>query len=250
MAAIDLLVAGHFEEAIAAYQRELDINGDDAGSVAGLASAYMGAGLYREAIPLKWRLHELDKVETPDHPGQHLYISCAHWCLDEWERAIELAYGLCAGILNRSIGMAPDLAGGATFGLILHYMGITAKQTVIAEYAVEYLRKLNVRYDRQPVRYQFPKHIVKQILGQMSFEDALEGATKHRTLDGALKAAVKDRSKKMNLGEALFHDGLLRRVQGDEAGCLTRMKEVFNLGYQTEPIHWYIARHEVGEHSL
>ncbi|ESW89749.1 hypothetical protein X770_12660 [Mesorhizobium sp. LSJC269B00] len=141
--------------------------------------------------------------------------------------------------------MAPDLAGGATFGLVLHYMALTTGDDATRDYAFEYLRKLNVKYNKRPTLFRYPVQTVKQMLGEIAFEDALEGATKERNLAAAFRAADSNRSIKLALGVALFHDGALRRVSGDETGCMERMQQVFDMGYQTEPVRWYLARHEV-----
>jgi tetratricopeptide (TPR) repeat protein len=247
MSALDHLMAGAFDEAITAYQTELVSKPDDGGATSGLAHAYMGAGRYEEAIPWEWRVHERAKARNPDSPGELLYLSCAHWCLEDRNRAIELARELCASILDRTVSMAPDQAGGATFGLILHYMSVTGRDDANRDYALEYLRKLNVKYDKQPTLFRYPVQTVKQLLGEVAFEDALEGATKERSLAAACRAAESNRSFKLALGVVLFHDGLLRRVQGDEVACADRMKQVFDLGYQTEAFRWYLARHEVAK---
>jgi tetratricopeptide (TPR) repeat protein len=248
MEALDFLIAGRFDEAIEAYSQELKIDHNDISAIAGLASAYMGASKFEEAIPLKLRVHERAINHTPDSPGQHLNLSCAYWCLENRSYAIELAHGLCAGILSGAVNMAPDQAGGATFGLILYYMALTASDTVNVDYALQYLQKLNVKFDKHPHRFFYPKHTVKQLLGELSFEDALEGATQQRNLSAAYRAADNDRSIKIDLGGVLFHDAVFHRTSGDSAGCMMRMKEVFELGYQTEPIWWYLARHELVRH--
>lgn len=244
MDALDYLVAGRFDEAVPAYLEELAYDGQDISAIAGLASAYMGLGNYRSAIPLMQRVHESNKRNL-DHPGQHLYLAIAYWCLDDRDHAIKLVFGLCASILNRTVSMAPDSAGGATFGLILQYMAVTMNDSAKLDYALRYLKKLNVKYDKTPRRYRYPVATVKQLLGELSFEDALESATGERDLKAGYRAADKNRSIKLDIGEVLFHDGALRRANGDEVGCKTRMQEVFALGYRTEPVRWYLARHEV-----
>jgi hypothetical protein len=204
----------------------------------------MGIGNYGAAIPLKLRVHDHEK-HNPDHPGQHLYLAAAYWCLGDQGRAIELAYGLCAAILDRTVSMAPDHAGGATFGLVLHYMAVTAGDDANRDYALRYLKKLNVKYDKRPSLFRYPVATVKQLLGEMSFEEALLSATGERDLVAAQRAAMGNRSTMLALGQVLFHDGAIRRAHGDEAGCKARMQEVFDLGYRTDPVCWYLARHEV-----
>jgi tetratricopeptide (TPR) repeat protein len=245
MIALDLLIAGQFNEAIEAYQQELEIGPAERSSLAGLASAFMGAGRYNEAIPVKWKVNENNKVRNPDSPGQLLELSCAYWCLDDHYRAIDLARQLCASILDGSVSMAPDQAGGATFGLILHYMAVTGGDEGNRDYALDYLRSLNLKYDKRPTLFSYPVQTVKQLLGEMTFEDALEAATKQRSLPAAFEAAKPRQLALPWLGIALFHDGAIRRASGDETGCIERMRQVYELGYQTESIRWQLARHEV-----
>lgn len=245
MTALDLLMAGRFDEAIDAYKLELANDPTDIGSVDGLSHAYRESGLFGAAIPLMERVHEHQK-RNPDHPGQHLYLSVAYWCLDDRSCAIDLVHGLCVAILDGSVSMAPDHAGGATFGLVLYYMAVTAGDEVDRDYALHFLKKLNVKYDKRPTMFRYPVASVKQLLGEVSFEDALESATGERTLAGAYCATKGNRSTMLALGQVLFHDGAIRRAHGDEAACSERMQEVFDLGYQTESVCWYLARHEVG----
>ncbi|MBS3931520.1 MAG: tetratricopeptide repeat protein [Sphingomonadales bacterium] len=245
MTALDLYMEGRFNEAIDAYRLELAENPGDIGSIDGLASSLRGTGDFASAIPLMEQVHEHQK-RNPDHPGQHLNLAVAYWCLDDRARAIELARGLCAAILNGSVSMAPDHAGGATFGLVLHYMAVTAGDEINRDYTLRYLKKLNVKYDKRPTLFRYPVATVKQVLGEVSFEDALASATGERDLASAHRAANGNRSTMLALGQVLFHDGAIFRANGDEANCKARMQEVFDLGYQTESVCWYLARHEVG----
>jgi hypothetical protein len=245
MRALDYLMTGRFAEAVTAYQMKLTACSDDQASASGLAHAYMGAGRYADAIPWEWRVHENAKKENPDSPGELLYLTCAYWCLEERSRAMELARELCNSIANGTVSMSPDQAGGATFGLILHYMAVTVRDGENHDFALEYLRKLNAKYRKRPTLFRYPVETVKQLLGEASFEDALEAATKERSLASAYTSAESNRSIKLALGIALFHDGALRRAQNDELACADRMKQVNDLGYQTDAFRWYLARHEV-----
>lgn len=251
--AYELRNAGHFDEAIAAYRNEIAANPGNIDLVYGLSQAYLGAGDYAEAIPLLWQVHHDEKAKIKDHPGQQLNIACAYWCTENRNQAIELARGLCEGILDRSIGMAPDLAGGATYGLILHYMTTTARDASNFEYALKYLKKLKVKYDKNPDRIQAPRQSVRQLLGNTSFKEVLREATysvveKRPGVDDLSKAkklAQKNISTKSALRVALFHDGVYRRTLGDEVGCMSRMKEVTDLGISGSLTRYYLARHEI-----
>jgi tetratricopeptide (TPR) repeat protein len=189
MKAVDELMRGNFAEAIIGFKQELLLDPNSIVSVDGLSKALQGAGKFQEALPFLQRVHTYQKENNPGAPGQLLAISCANWCIGDQVYAIELARELCDGILNGSISMAPDQVSGTTFGLILHYMSITAKDKSNYDYALEYLGKLNDKYDKQQARFQYPIQTVKQILGELRFEDALEGATKERVLAVAFNAA-------------------------------------------------------------
>ena len=245
MDALRELMAGNFPEAVIGFERELLLTPDDIAPADGLSKALQGAGDYLRALPFMQRVHSYQKSNNPDAPGQLLAMACAYWCLSDQGKALELVRELCTSMLDGSVSMAPDQAGGATFGLILHYMSVTAGDDVNCDYALDYLRKLDVKYDKRPTLFRYPVQTVKQVLGELTFEDALEGATKVRTLAAAYEAAKSSRLVLGELGIALFHDGILRRASGDEAGCLQRMQQVFDLGHQTESIRWQLARHEL-----
>jgi tetratricopeptide (TPR) repeat protein len=245
MDALRELMSGNFSEAVNGFEQELRLGPDDISSVDGLSAAYQGIGDYEKALPLMGRVHAYQKAGNPDAPGQLLAMACAYWCLSDRNKALGLVHELCASMLDGSVSMAPDQAGGATFGLVLHYMAETAKDGANRDYALDYLRKLNAKYDKRPTLFRYPVQTVKQVLGELSFEGALEGATKARSLPAAYQAAKSSRLALGELGIALFHDGALYRASGDEAGCMERMQRVFDLGYQTESIRWQLARHEV-----
>ncbi|MBP2161595.1 MULTISPECIES: lipopolysaccharide assembly protein LapB [Asticcacaulis] len=247
MEALDYFMEGRFSEAIDAFRCKLTNEPDDIAWVDGLAKSYCEVGDFVAALPFLEHVHNYQKAKNPDSPGQQLQLSCAYWCLDDRARAIALTRELCASILDRSINMAPDQAGGATFGLILHYMSATTGDVDNYEYALDYLRKLNIKYDKRPTQFRYPVLTVKQVLGEVSFEDVLEGVTNERTLAAALRATVTSRLVKSELGIALFHDGTLQRITDNEIGCRKRMSQVFELGYQTESIRWYLARNEIAK---
>lgn len=236
---------GDFAEAIDGYERALALNPDDIASIDGLAKSFEGSGDYRKAIPLLERVSAYQRGQIPDHPGQLVSLSCAHWYLDERTKALAIGRELCLGLLKRKINMAPDSAGGATFGLILHFMSVTSGDAANLEFAIDYLHKLNKNYEKRPTNYLFPKQTVKQVLGELSFEDALEGATGERTLFGAFEAAKTRRLSLVYLAIALFHDGVIKRSSGDEVGCMERMRQVYDFGYKAET-RWELARKELG----
>lgn len=137
MDALHELMAGNFSEAVRGFEQELSLAPDDIASADGLSKALQGAGNYRRALPLLERVHSYQKGSNPGAPGQLLPLSCAHWCRNDRDKALELVRDLCARMLDGSISMAPDQAGGATFGLVLHYMAVTAEDERNRNYALD-----------------------------------------------------------------------------------------------------------------
>ncbi len=241
----DLLTAGRFAEAAQAYRLMQADEPKRRAATSGLAQALCGLGDYRAAIPFLEEEHRNDVLTLPGSPGKRLELACAHWCLDERSTAIELAHGLCADLLKRRVYMAPDLAGGATFGLVLHYMAVTARVPGEIDYALACLKALNAKYDKQPRRYRFPVQTVKQLLGEGTFEQAWEAARLRPDAVVLTQGPEPDRPVRIHESIALFHDGVQRRTRGDETGCLSRMRQVFEMGHRTDLICWRLARHEV-----
>ena len=220
--ALDFLIDGQFEESVEAYEKSLVKNPLDHPSQAGLAAALMGAGRYDEAIPLKWEVHKRDVSKVPDTCGQLVDLACAYWCVNDRSRAIELAHELVAGNLARKINMAPDLAGGCSFGLMLYYMAVSSGSVLERDYALASLSKFKAKYDKNPLFFGFPKLCVQQLFGAASFEDALESATGERSVESAVATARPNRARVDDLSVVLFNDGSFRRGVGDEDGCAQR----------------------------
>jgi tetratricopeptide (TPR) repeat protein len=126
MDALELLINQRYVESAREYRKLLKRNPDDWAAVDGLSTCLMAVGAYAEALPLLHRLDEYERQDLPGHPGSKRDLACSYWCLDQWPAAMELMRGLVEGILDRSIEFG-DLAGGVQQGLLLHYMGVTAK---------------------------------------------------------------------------------------------------------------------------
>jgi tetratricopeptide (TPR) repeat protein len=243
---LDLLDARRYEEAIAGYRALLAVNPDNEIAVDGLASALFAAGYYRESIPLQWQMDEFERSETSDHCGRGIQISCAHWCLGERDEALRLMHAQCAGILDRSIGMAPDGGGGSTMGVLLHYMAVTMGDAKETGYAIKYLEKLNQKYDKRPFDTPYPSHLVKYILGLIDLPALLEGAVGESDLDRATALAIRPDSllKRRFLCAVLFHVGVMCRKAGDEARAKAWFGRVFALDNPNFEEEWNLARFE------
>jgi hypothetical protein len=167
------------------------------------------------------------------------------WCINDRARAIQLVHGLITGNLSGQINMAPDGAGGASFGLLLYYMAVTVGDQGEREYALALLRKLKAKYDKTPTFFGDPKTTVQQLFGSASFEDALEGASRERAVKSALVKATMSRAVAVKLSVVLFYDGVFHRAASNEDGFQERMSQVHQLGYWADPLYWYFARNEL-----
>jgi hypothetical protein len=195
---------------------------------------------YKDALPLFWRADEDERKELPGLPGFQADLSCLYWCLGDQAQAIKLMRGLAEGILNSSISYG-DLAGGVEQGLLLYYMGTTARDPEAAAFALKYLRN---RAKRSAIRL-WPGPLARYYLGDISFEDVLSAATGQDNVADAISAAGTHLMNRRKLCGALFHDGVRYRAQGAEDLCLARMRECYALENPVIELEWYLARYEV-----
>ena len=240
MDAYELLMSQRYAEAIREYRKLLERNPVDWAPVDGLSTCLMAIGAYAEALPLLNRLDEHERASLPGHPGSKRSIACSYWCLDQWPTAMKLMRGLVEGILDRSIEFG-DLAGGVQQGLLLHYMGVTAKDREAVAFSIAYLRKLS---KKSSIDY-WPGPLARYVLGEISFEEVLAALAKQSDVGNPFEAALTDILARRWLCVALFHDGLRHRVAGQEELCMGRMQECFGLENPFIEPEWYLARYEV-----
>jgi len=217
-----------------------------------MATADRDKGDYGEALRLFERLavyHREDKVANRAAPGNPVYridIACLHWLLRDYSTAIAQMHGLAAGILDRSIKYA-DAAGGMKQGLLLYYMAVTAKIPEESSYALDYLRNRLNRLRailRKSLIGFWPCPVAEYLLGDVGFDAVMEGVN-----DRSIKIALPDAEARHELGRrnmlslALFYDGVKSRTRGDEAHCLTRMRECYSL--ERHMSEWYLGRYEI-----
>src|SRR5437879_985210 len=168
MDAYELRKNQRYAESIREYRKLLERNPDDWASIDGLSASLMATGAYTEALPLLDRIDERQREILPGSPGSKRALACSYWCLDQWPAAMKLMRGLVEGILDGSIEFG-DLAGGVQQGLLLHYMGVTAKDREAVAFALSYLRKLAKKSSIK----LWPGPVARYILEEISFDDML-----------------------------------------------------------------------------
>jgi tetratricopeptide (TPR) repeat protein len=240
MDAYELLKSHRYADSIREYRRQLELNPDDWAAIAGLIKPLMAVGAYAETLPLLYRLDEHERESLPGHPGSKRDLACSYWCLDQWPTAMKFMRGLVEGILDRSIEFG-DLAGGVQQGLLLHYMGVTAKDKEAVAFSIGYLRRLS---KKSSIHY-WPGPLARYMLGEISFEEVLAALSKQSDVGNPFEAALTDVLARRWLCVALFHDGLRHRVAGQEELCMGRMQECLELENPFIEPEWYLARYEV-----
>jgi tetratricopeptide (TPR) repeat protein len=240
MDAYELLKSHRYADSIREYRRQLELNPDDWAAIAGLIKPLMAVGAYAETLPLLYRLDEHERESLPGHPGSKRDLACSYWCLDQWPTAMKFMRGLVEGILDRSIEFG-DLAGGVQQGLLLHYMGVTAKDKEAVAFSIAYLRRLS---KKSSIDY-WPGPLARYMLEEISFDEVLAALSKRLKVSDPLEAALTDILARRWVCVALFHDGIRHRVAGQEELCMGRMQECFGLENPFIEPEWYLARYEV-----
>jgi tetratricopeptide (TPR) repeat protein len=240
MDALALLRTHRYAESISVCQKILVAKPNDIAAVDIMADSLRAIGRYADALPLFERVGAEEKAckVTPGHPGRQMPISCAYWCLGNHAQAVSLMHGLVKGILDGSIQYG-DAAGGMSQGLLLYYMGVTARKPEETSYALDYMRNRLKRSLVQP----WPCPVAQYYLGDISFEKVMEAVNRKRALP--LDPTKVGLGRRRDLIVALFHDGIKNRAQGDEERCLVRMRECHALEDPLIEEEWYLARYEV-----
>lgn len=241
----DLTTHGRFAEAELAYRALLSKDPLDVGSIEGLSKALMGLRRFEEPIELLKIVHASYKAKTPDHPGTVLDTAVCFWRLGRDQDARRLMAEVCADVLAKRVNMAPDLAGGATFGLVLLYMADTRADDPYLTIAFDYLKKLNKKYEAKPYAYRFPKLIVRQALGIVAFEEVLLDEFGNSGLEDLFRLARRSRPDAGSLKDALFFDGVIRRMHGDEQGFHERIVQADSIDYFAGNAIWHFIKHEL-----
>jgi hypothetical protein len=152
--------------------------------------------------------------------------------------------GLAEGILGGSIGYG-DMAGGVQQGLLLHYMGVTARDPEAVAFALSYLRKLA---KKSRIRL-WPGPVARYILGEIGFDDVFYVAAEHvvtvHSPDPSPDPSLEGLMERRETCVALFHDGVRYRAEGQEKLCLDRMRECAKINARFIEPECYLARYEV-----
>jgi hypothetical protein len=248
----ELMQSHKYDEVIAESRQRLTVNPEDQAAIGWMASALQAKGAYQEAIEWLERSDSLksqDKqfnIAVPGYPGSRVRIACLHWLLGERESAISGMHGLTAGILDRKIKYAHDVAGGMTQGLLLYYMAVTAKVPQQASFALDYLRNRveNLRKRvKERLSESWPCPVAQYLLGDVGFKSVLEEVERKPNL------AVPDAAARIEIGRrnwlmlSLFYDGVKSRVAGDETHCLIRMRQAYLL--ENRSVEWFLTRYEI-----
>jgi tetratricopeptide (TPR) repeat protein len=248
MKARELFWAHRYTEASAEYRRDLAKNPNDMAAVGGMANVLRAGGEYAESLLYFERLaaqRREDKIANMVAPGSfpwQIDIACLHWLLGNRSKAIQMMHGSVAGIIDGTIKYG-DAAGGMTQGLLLYYMGISAKEPEEISFALSYMQnRLN-----QNVGQNWPRAVAQYYLGNTTFENVMESVNRRPNIAVPLEVAKVDLLRRRRLSVALFHVGIRSRAQGDEERCLVRMQECFALENPLIEQEWYLARYEVNK---
>jgi hypothetical protein len=243
----ELIWSHKYADAIHDLRRHLQSNPADMAATGWMANALRAAGDYREALVFFERRAEYrrqDKVANIMTPGSapwDIDIACLHWLCGDRAKAMQMMHGLAAGVLDGSIQYVSDAAGGVSRGLLLYYMAVSENKPEEMSFALGYLR------DRikQRMIQMWPCAVASYCLGDIPFAKVMEDVNEKIVTMPPIDPATLELGRRMRLCDALFHDGVKSRAQGNEAHCLARMRECAALENPVVEQEWYLARYEV-----
>ncbi len=259
MNADESIKAHQYAAAISMCRAELEKEPDNIYTKNELSTALFANGDYVEAIALLIESGNRAKAQrhTPGNPGNDDKISVCQWCLGNRDEAIRLMKGLCAGILNGKIQYSSSTGGGEQ-GLLLHYMATTTQDDELRQYAFDYMKKViaqQAKYlpHRQILDLGWPIPLMAFVLGEAPYSQVMKFATSSRmhtkeTTEDAVEArliANTDLMTRRRLTNVYLQEATLARANGDEEGCVAKMRECYELENPIIESSWYIARYEM-----
>jgi len=242
-----LLFNHKYDDVISRCRRVLEQKPDDPASTEGMARALRAKAQYAESLAFFERLaiqrsrDEATNRVAPDSFPWNIDIACLHWMLGNESTATQMMHGLAAGVLDGTVNYG-DAAGGVTQGLLLYYMGVSINRPQEVTFALGYMRN---RVDRSVSRV-WPTPVAQHYLGDVTFEQLLEAASRRANVAVEVEAWKVDLGKRRRITVALFHNGIRGRAQGDNGHCLARMRQCCELENPLLEQEWYLARHENG----
>ena len=252
------MLSNDYNQVIAESRQQLLENPNNMSAVGRMARAFCAKGEYREALVEFERLaahHRKDEITNtlaPSNPAYGIDTSTLHWLLGDRTSETSEMHGLAAGVLDGSIKYG-DAGGGMRQGLLLYFMGITAKMPSEAAYALKYLRNRVEKLRKQlgvHMNVAWPCSVAQYLLGDVAFEAVMECVNHQAKLTAPDSAARLELGRRSRLKLALFYDGIRSRALGEEAHCLARMRECLGLEDASNSLESYLARDEVQKASL
>jgi hypothetical protein len=233
--------AGRFNDAIAAFQRQLaDGSGERVVNVGGLGESLMAVGRYAEAIPFLSEAGELEKRGLPGSLGRDTEVSVCEWLSGNRERGICAMRAIVSGLQSGSITYANDQVGGLKHGLLLNYMATSADLPEDKKISAGFIKKLS----QSAKAKKWPGPVGQYLLGMVSLEDALEAGVGVRDLEQAKQLAAADLMKRRRLTNMLFNAAVASRVSGNEPQCLNFMRACATLQNPLIEFDWHLAKAE------
>ncbi len=143
--------------------------------------------------------------------------------------------------IRKGTATSADMAGGASEGLLLWFLGAYMKNDLDRNVARDYLAWLA----KKPKINTWPGPLALFLLGKMSLADALKqefgtGNTAELERQARRKPLIE-----RGLQKAYFYAGVDLLERGDEAGAKSMFQKCVDVGEPTVENEYYIARHLV-----
>jgi tetratricopeptide (TPR) repeat protein len=241
MNARELFNKGRFPEAVAAYRQQLTVPGQELAAAQGLGKALMAVGAYSDAIPFLRRVGEYERSKKREALGQEIEISVCEWLCGDKSRGLEIMRQLVADTISGTVTYMPDMADGATQGLLLRYMAVAIKNDDVYQLSIRFLTKVAQSKDAR----NWPGPVAQFAVGSKLFDDLLFESTGSRGLSLATRVASQDLLKRRQLTNVFFNAAVNERISGNEVRCNEYMKLCSELANPLIEYDWYLARAEV-----
>jgi hypothetical protein len=236
----ELVSAHRYAEAASECEQRLKSTPGDIALLDWHATAMLCLGRLTEALEEFRPIDARERAELKGSGGRTLTLGAILWLIDKRDEAVAKFESAVKGVQDGSINYG-DFAGGVSQGLLLWYAGVTAGNATARAQALEYLRDRAAR----PQIKAWPGSIALFVLNKASREDVLAQACGVPDPKAAEQLARKDLPRRRQLVKATFYFATRSRDLGNEAECLSRMRECASFENPIIETEWFLARGEL-----
>jgi tetratricopeptide (TPR) repeat protein len=236
-----LVDSGRYADALTAFDRLLANEPEEVPLLKNRAIVLLCLGRLGDALAGLQKVDGLNRKHRKRSAATLDWIAAVQWLLGDRDGAVATNEQTIRGIFDRSIHWV-DFSKGMRSALLCWYFGVSLSRLDILDKADTCIRRLRERW---PESDDSLFRLAISVLGETSFDRAAPRFFAKGDLKELRAKTHQDVLARRDLVQALFYLAVSERSRGNEALCLERMRECFEVKNPHIEIEWYLGRGEI-----